>query len=90
MAVLVRSRVVLWAIVVLEGISLLRNWHFIRMGWQGIASIVAMVVSVLLLLAYGDAIAQFRAIRNQHNLERLTKTHALVWATLAATTLFSL
>ncbi len=90
MAVLVRSRVVLWAILVLEGITLIRSWHLTRMGWQGIASIVAMVVTVLMLLAYGDAIAQFRAIRNQHNLERLFKTHALVWATLAVTTLFSL
>lgn len=90
MASLTRSRLVLWTILVLQGIALLRSWHLTRMGWEGIVMIVGMVVSVLLLLAYGDAIAQFRSIRNQHNLERLAKSHALIWATLAATTLLQL
>jgi hypothetical protein len=89
-ASLTRSRVVLWAILVLQGITLLRSWHLTRMGWQGIATLAAMVVGVLLLLAYGDALAQFRALRNQHNLERLAKSHALIWMTLAATTLLQL
>jgi hypothetical protein len=89
-ASLIRSRVVLWAILVLEGIALLRSWHLTRMGWQGFATLAAMVVSLLLLLAYGDAIARFRVLRNQNNLERLTRSHALIWATLAATTVLQL
>jgi hypothetical protein len=89
-ASLTRSRVVLWAIVVLQGISLLRSFKLTHMGWQGWTTLAAMVVSVLMLLAYGDALAQFRAIQNQRNLERLSKSHALIWATLAAVTVLQL
>jgi hypothetical protein len=89
-ASLTRSRIVLWAIVLLQGITLVRSWHLTRLGWQGWTTLAAMVVSVLLLLAYGDALAQFRGIQNQRNLERLSKSHALIWATLAAVTVLQL
>jgi hypothetical protein len=90
MASLIRSRVVLWAIVVLQGVALVRSWQLTRMGWQGLATLGGMVLSILLLLAYSDAIARFRDLRNQHNLERLTRSHTLIWATLAAMTLLQL
>jgi hypothetical protein len=80
----------LWAILVMQGIVLVRSWHLTRMGWQGFVILGAMVLSLLLLLAYGDAIARFRVLRNQNNLERLAKSHALIWATLAAVTLLQL
>jgi hypothetical protein len=89
-ASLTRSRVVLWTILALQGISLLRSFKLTHMGWQGWATIAGMIVSILLLLAYGDALAQFRAIQNQRNLERLSKSHAWIWATLAAVTVLQL
>lgn len=87
---LARTRVVLWVLMGLMTLSALRSIFSSHMRWTDWISLAGLVVGLILLLGYGDALAKFRALRNQHNLERVTMTHALVWVAVAISSVWQL
>ena len=85
-----KTRPVLWVLMVLMSISAFRSISFRQLGMTDWSALAGLLVALLLLLAYGDALAQLRTLRNQRNLERAVSTHAWVWAAMAISAVWQL
>jgi hypothetical protein len=85
-----KTRPVLWVVMGLMIISAFRSISFRHLGMTDWSALLGLIVALLLLLAYGDALTQLRTLRNQRNLERATMTHALVWAAMAVSAVWQL